>query len=130
MGIDYQKRNAITRRDSLQISRIDATLDSLRGSSVFSTLDLASGYWQVTLKESDKAKTVFAIPSGLYELQTMHLGLSNAPATFQRMVTKLLAGLMPQKCLVYLDDIVIYGHDLANHLSNLELFFGVFAIRV
>lgn len=80
-------------------------------------------YWQVEITESDIALTASAISPGLLKFKTMPLGLSDAPATFQRMLTKVLTGLTPHLWLVYLDELIIYGRDLATHLSNLETVF-------
>ncbi|CAH8499030.1 unnamed protein product [Dicrocoelium dendriticum] len=84
--IDYRKLNDVTRKDSFPLPRIDDTLEALSGAQWFSTLDLASGYWQVEIDPKDREKTAFIIPSGLYEFQTMPFGLTNAPATFLRLI--------------------------------------------
>ena len=81
--VDYRKVNSVTHRDAFPLPRIDATLDSLTGSVFFTTLDLASGYWQVELDDDSKEKTAFSTPSGF---NVMPFGLTNAPATFQRLM--------------------------------------------
>ena len=91
--------------------------------SFFSTLDLASGYWQVEVKKEDRPKTAFSVPFGLYEFQTMPFGLGNAPATFQHVIQKVLQDLVPDVCLVYLDDVIVFGKTAEEHLSNLEKVF-------
>ena len=70
--------------------RIDDSLNSLSGQSWFSTLDLASGYWQVRLSEDAKPKTAFATHSGLFQFAVMPFGLCNAPATFERLTLEAL----------------------------------------
>ena len=92
----------------------------LSGQRFFTTLDLASGYWQVRLADDAKEKTAFATHAGLYEFQVMPFGLCNAPATFQRLMETVLAGLSQDKCLVYLDDILVVGHTVSEHLANLR----------
>ncbi|KER21451.1 hypothetical protein T265_10214 [Opisthorchis viverrini] len=72
--VDYRKLNDVTRKDSFSLPRTDDTFDALGGAAWFSTLDLASGYWQVEIQPSDRCKTAFAIPSGLYEFQSMPFG--------------------------------------------------------
>ena len=121
--VDYRKLNAATHRDAYPLPRIDATLDSLAGSTYFTTLDLASGYWQVEIEEQDKEKTAFSTPNGHYEFNVMPFGLTNAPATFQRLMECALAGLTGSQCLIYLDDIVIFSKDFAEHIERLEKVF-------
>ena len=119
--VDYRGLNAVTRRDSYPLPRIDETLDALKGARLFSTLDLASGYWQVEMEEEDRCKTAFSLPGmGLYEFTVMPFGLVNAPSTFQRLMEVMLSGLQYNVCLIYLDDVIIFGHNLADHLSRLE----------
>ena len=80
--VDYRKLNSCTEKDAFPIPRIDDTLDCLGNAAYFSTLDLASGYWQVPLDEEAKAKSTFCIRGGLYQWKAMQFGMSNAPATF------------------------------------------------
>jgi len=117
--IDFRKVNSVTHKDAYPLPRIDATLDSLAGSSYFTTLDLASGYWQIEMEETDKEKTAFSTPQGHFEFNVMPFGLTNAPATFQRLMECVLAGLGPEQCLVYLDDIIVFGKSFEQHLQRL-----------
>ena len=84
--VDYRKLNSMTHCDAYPLPRIDTTLDSLCDCSLFTTLDLASGYWQVEVAESDKEKTAFFTPQGHFEFNVMPFGLTNIPATFQRLM--------------------------------------------
>ena len=119
--VDYRKLNAVTKKDAYPLPRIDDTLDTLSGSQWFSTLDLLSGYWQVEVAEGDREKTAFSTQSGLFEFKVMPFGLCNAPATFQRLMDLVLAGVQWSHCLVYLDDIVVVGNSFDNHLQNLSV---------
>ena len=118
--IDYRKLNDVTRKDAYPLPRIDATLDTLHGSQWFSTLDLLSGYWQVEVDEADRQKTAFCTPEGLFQFKVMPFGLCNAPATFQRLMDLVLAGLQWSDCLVYIDDVIVLGRTFDEHLRNLR----------
>ena len=80
--VDYRKVNAVTKKDAYPLPRVDETLDTLSGSQWFSTLDLLSGYWQVEMSPTDREKTAFSTPEGLYEFKVMPFGLCNAPSNF------------------------------------------------
>ena len=121
--IDYHKLNAATHRDAYPLPKIDATLDSLAGSTLFTTVDLASGYWQVEVAPQDKEKTAFSTPKGHYEFNVMPFGLTNAPAMFQRLMECILAGLSGEQCLIYLDDIIIFSSPFEDHLLRLTSVF-------
>ena len=112
--VDYHKVNTVTRKDAYPLPRVDDTLDTLAGSKWFSTLDLLSGYWQVEVRPEDREKT----PDGLFEFNVMPFGLCNAPATFQRLMDTVLAGLQWTNCLVYLDDVIVLGRTFQEHLSK------------
>ena len=103
--------------------RVDDTLDTLSGSKWFTNLDLLSGYWQVQMNKPDQEKTDFTTQEGLFEFPVMPFGLSNAPATFQRLMDLVLAGLQWSHCLVYIDDIIVFGKTFQEHLSNLQMVF-------
>ena len=110
--IDYRKVND-------PLPRVDDTLDTLVGSKYFSTLDLASGYWQVEAAENNQPKMAFTTPVGLFQYRVMPFGLCNALATFQRLMDRVLSGLKWSTCLVYFDDIMVVGTSFADHLSNI-----------
>ena len=119
--VDYRRLNNVTRKYAFPLPRIDDTLDTLSGAQWFSTLDLISGYWQVEVAENDRAKTAFTTQEDLLEFKVMPFGLCNAPATFQRLMNLVLAGVEWSKCLVYLDDIIVIGRSFDEHLSNLAV---------
>jgi hypothetical protein len=121
--VDYRKLNDVTRKDAYPLPRIDDSLDCLSGATWFCTLDLLSGYWQVPVAEKDMEKTAFVTKSGLYEYLVMPFGLTNAPATFERLMERVLRGLQWRKCLVYIDDIIIFGKDFTETLANLRCVF-------
>ena len=118
--VDFRALNNVTQKDAYPLPRIDTTLENLAGSRWFCTLDLVSGYWQIKMSESSKNKTSFATPHrGLFRFNVMPFGLTNAPSAFQRPMEKVLFGLTPEKCLCYLDDIIITGADFETTLGNL-----------
>ena len=122
--IDLSKLNNRTVKDAYSLPWIDETLDSPQGSQWFSSLDLKSGYWQVEMDEESKPLTAFIVgPLGFYECKRVPFRLSNAPATFQRLMETHLGDLNLHWCIIYLDDIVIFSKDLASHLKRLEAVF-------
>ena len=118
--VDYRDLNLHTKKDAYPLPRIEDCLDSLAGARWFCTLDLCSGYWQVELKEEDRYKTAFCTRSGLYQFKVMSFGLCNAPATFERLMETVLRGLQWRECLVYLDDIIIFGRTFDETLARLS----------
>lgn len=117
--VDYRKLNDVTRKDAYPLPRIDDALDSLANAKWFSTLDLESGYWQVEVAPKDKAKTAFITRQGLIEFNVLAFGLTNGPSTFQRLMDLVLSDLQWTTCLVYLDDIIVFGRTFEEHLSRL-----------
>jgi hypothetical protein len=119
--VDYRKLNAIVPRDAFPLPLIQDHLTQLGDSQWFSVLDLVSGFWQIPMKEEDKPKTAFICSEGLYEYECMPMGLSNSPATFQRMMQQVIpAGIRLEYALVYLDDIIVHSKTLEEHLEHLD----------
>lgn len=122
--IDYRKLNTRTIKDAYALPRIEEALEAMGGCSWFSTLDLKSGYYQVEIEEKDKKKTAFTVgPLGFYEFNRMPFGLTNAPATFQRLMEHCLADMNFEKCIVYIDDVIVYSKTFDEHLERLEAVF-------
>ena len=116
--MDYRKLNA-----SPTLPQIDDSLDQLAGSCYLFILDLASGYWQVGMSEESQEKTAFVTWNGLYEFKVMPFGLCNVLATFQCLMEKVLSGAVREKCLIYLDDILVIGQTFEKHINNLRMVF-------
>jgi hypothetical protein len=121
--VDYRKLNNVTKKDRYPLPRIDELLESLSEASWYTTLDLASGYWQLKVREEDKAKTAFVTKHGLFEFNVMPFGLCNAPATFQRAMDNVLRKIKGKFVLVYLDDIIIFSKNYEEHLQHLQQVF-------
>ena len=103
--VDYRKLNAVTKKDVYPLPRINDILDTLGKSRYFTTLDLASGFWQIEMDPATREKSAFTTHCGLFEFVRMPFGMCNAPATFQRLMQLILAGIEWKYCFVYLDDI-------------------------
>ncbi len=117
--VDYRRLNSVTRKDVYPLPRIDGILDVLGGSQYFSTLDLASGYWQVELEL--KQKVLLPTFKGLYEFTRMPFGLCNAPVAFQQIMQRVLAGLKWKSCFVYIvDDVLVASKKFQEHLDHLR----------
>lgn len=91
--IDFRKLNTLVEKDAYPLPRIDDIIDTLAGQQWFCTLDLASGYWQIPIAKKDKVKTAFSSHRGLFHFNVMPFGLSNAPATFERLMETVLKNL-------------------------------------
>ena len=119
MCIDYRALNNITSRNRYPLPNIADLLDRFSGATVFSSLDLASGYHQIRISEEDVPKTAFTTPFGHYEFRVLSFGLTNAPATFQAVMNRLF-GHLHQFCVVYLDDILIFSKTPEEHEQHLS----------
>ena len=111
--VDYRKLNLVTKPDRFPFPRIDDLLDQLSQSSYLSTLDLASGFWQISVHPDSREKTAFVTHRGLFQFHVMPFGLTNAPAVFQQLMQRVLVPLNsstgPDFVLVYLDDILVFS---------------------
>ena len=110
----------MTVKDAYPLPRIEDNLDALSGAKWFSTMDLASGYWQVGMDPRDKEKTAFCTRYGLFQWNVMPFGLCNAPGSFERLMEKVLQGLQWETLLIYLDDVIVFSTNLDQHMERLD----------
>ena len=118
--IDYRNLNAVTIRPIYPIPDSKQLFDTLEGSLFFSSIDVSKAYYQCPVREEDKCKTAFATRKGQYEFNRMPFGLCGAPATFQRLMHIILRKENWMECLVYIDDVLIFGKSFEEHLSRLK----------
>lgn len=118
--VDYRGVNNVTKKNASRIPNIEEIIEAMGHSTVFSSLDLFSGYWQVGMREDDIEKTAFGTKFGNYEYLVMPFGLTNAPATFQTMMEKILEPLLFRSAIVFIDDITVFSPSLEQHRIDLE----------
>ncbi|CAB4425379.1 unnamed protein product [Rhizophagus irregularis] len=119
--IDFRKINQMTITDAYPLPRIDDLLEKFRVAKWFTTIDLASEYWQIEMKEEDKEKTAFICSQGLYEFNVMPFGLKNASAIFQRTMNKVFKEYLDKFMNVYIDDIIIYSKNWNENLQHIKI---------
>ncbi|GJX64777.1 putative reverse transcriptase domain-containing protein [Tanacetum coccineum] len=120
MCIDYQELNKLTVKNRYPLPRIDDLFDQLQGSSVYSKIDLRSGYHQLRVREGDILKTAFRTRYGYYEFQVMPFGLTNAPAVFMDLMNRVCNPYLDKFVIVFIDDILIYSKNKKEHEEHLR----------
>ena len=121
MCVDYRALNSQTIKDCYPLPRIEEMLDQLKGATVFTKLDLTSGYHQLGMSPDSIRKTAFRSRYGQYEFRVMPFGLCNAPSTFQRLMNDVLRPHLDKFVVVYLDEILIYSRNMQDHQQHLRL---------
>lgn len=117
--IDYRKLNANLQDDKFPLPNIEEVIDSLSGAQYFTHLDLSQGYYQCELKPEDRHVTAFSTPTGQYQMTRLPMGLKISPSSFSRLMTVAMSGLNLERCLIYLDDIIVFGRTFDEHNKNL-----------
>ncbi|GJX20219.1 putative reverse transcriptase domain-containing protein [Tanacetum coccineum] len=121
MCIDYQELNKLTVKNRYPLARIDDLFDQLQGSSVYSKIDLRSGYHQLRVRDEDIPKTAFRTRYEHYEFQVMPFGLTNALAVFMDLMNRVCKPYLDKFVIVFIDDILIYSRNKEEHADHLRI---------
>ncbi|GJY98171.1 putative reverse transcriptase domain-containing protein [Tanacetum coccineum] len=121
MCIDYHELNKLTVKNRYPLLRIDDLFDQLQGSSVYSKIDLRSGYHQLRIKEEDIPITAFRTWYGHFEFQVMPFGLTNAPAVFMDLMNRVCNPYLDKFVIVFINDILVYSKDKEEHGKHLKI---------
>lgn len=124
MVIDFQKLNDQTITDKYPIPDINMTLQNLGRAKIFSTIDLESGFHQISIQETDREKTAFSVDHAKYQFKRMPFGLKNAPSIFQRCVNDILHEYIGKFAYVYIDDVLIFSDNEEEHMQHISLVFN------
>ena len=109
----------MTRKHAFPVPHVKDALDSLRGARYFATIDL-SGYWQIPLTQEARARSAFCSRRGLFEFTRMPFGLSNAPASFCRLMQLVLKDMLHKCCFIYVDDIIVFASTPQKLIERLD----------
>ena len=118
--IDYRRLNAVTIKDAFPLPRIDEIFDQLSDAMYYTKFDFKSGYFQVPLSKEDRPKTAFSTRDNHYQFTVLPQGITNGPATFQRIINHILGPTRWNYALAYIDDVIIYSKTIEEHLSHLN----------
>ncbi|GJV22208.1 putative reverse transcriptase domain-containing protein [Tanacetum coccineum] len=121
MCIDYGELNKLTVKNRYPLPRIDDVFDQLQGLSVYSKIDLRSGYHQLRVRDEDIPKTAFRTRYEHYKFQVMPFGLTNAPAVFMDLMNRVCKPYLDKFVIVFIDDILIYSRNKEEHANHLRI---------
>ena len=125
MCCDYRRLNAITRPQSFPLPRLEDVWDAIgeKQAKIFSTLDLSQGFHQIPMASDSVEKTAFVTQNGQFQWRVMPYGLTNSPVAFMRTMHEALRKYLYKICIIYVDDVIVYSENMADHLKHLRMVF-------